>query len=123
MRWQRRPRLACFFGAGARSFLSAIWQPAVDIYRTTTGWVAKFDLAGIRPEDIRIEVQGQRLTVQGIRRDWLVEEGLFYHSMEIAYSEFERTIDFPVNLEQAHITKEYQAGMLLVRIETEEGLT
>jgi HSP20 family protein len=121
MRWQRRARAACFFGAGMRSFVSAIWQPAADLYRTTTGWLAKFDVAGVRPEDVRVHVQGQRLTVQGIRRDWSIEEGYYYHSMEIAYSEFERHIDFPTSLENAHITTDYQDGMLLVRIQTEEG--
>ncbi len=121
MRWQRRPRLACFFGAGMRSFLSCLWQPAVDLYRTRTGWLAKFDLAGVQREDIRVQAHGHTLIVQGVRRDSSVEEGQHYHSMEIAYSEFERQIDFPVSLDNARITTDYQAGMLLVRIQTEEG--
>jgi HSP20 family molecular chaperone IbpA len=39
--------------------------------------------------------------------------------LEIAYSKFERQVEFPMSLEDARITTEYQAGMLLVRIQTE----
>jgi HSP20 family protein len=117
---QRWSTSACIFGEGARSFLGALWQPAADLYRTNNGWLAKFDLAGIKPEDVRIQIQGPRLTVHGVRRDWLIEEGCCYHSMEIAYSEFERSVDFPASLDRARITTDYQAGMLLVRIQMEK---
>jgi HSP20 family protein len=117
---QRWSRTACIFGPGARSFLGVMWEPAADLYRTHTGWLAKFDLAGIKPEDVRVQVQGQRLTVRGVRRDYVIEEGCCYHSMEIAYSEFERSIDFPMSLDKARITTDYQAGMLLVRIQMEK---
>jgi HSP20 family protein len=103
----------------AAGFVGAGWRPAADVYRTATGWLAKFDLAGVRSEDIRLEVEGCTLRVQGIRRDYAVEQGCHYHRLEIAYSQFERQIDFPMNLEQASLTTEYQAGMLLVRIQTQ----
>jgi len=109
-----------FFSTAAGSFHEAYWQPAVDIYRMRGGWLVKFDLAGVRPEDIRVQVEEQHLSVQGVRRDWVIEEGYCYESMEIAYSSFARRIEFPVDLEKASITTEYQLGMLLVRIKTEE---
>ena len=120
--WRRsRSEPSCFFLPAAAAFRGATWRPAVDLYRTRTGWLAKFDLAGVRPEDIRLAVEGRTLRVQGVRRDYTLEEGCHYHCLEIAYSEFERQVEFPISLEQAVITTEYQAGMLLVRIQTEEG--
>jgi HSP20 family molecular chaperone IbpA len=38
--------------------------------------------------------------------------------MEIAYSHFERLLEFPEDLQDAVIATEYQAGMLLVDIQT-----
>jgi HSP20 family protein len=114
-----RCRPSCFFWPAAASFADVGWRPAADIYRTRTGWLAKFDLAGVRPEDIRLEIQGRTLRVQGIRRDYGLEEGSHYHRLEIAYSRFECEVEFPTSLEQSSITTEYQAGMLLVRIQTE----
>jgi HSP20 family protein len=95
------------------------WHPSADIYRTRSGWLVKFDLAGVRPEDIRLTAHGSRLTVCGRRRDWTVLEGHRYYRMEIAYSHFERSVDLPCQLEPAHITREFREGMLLVGIETE----
>ena len=116
---RRRSEHACFFLPAAASFAEVGWRPAVDVYRTRAGWLAKFDLAGVRPEDIRLHVEGQSLRVRGIRRDYELEEGCCYHRLEIAYNQFERHVEFPMSLEQADITTEYQAGMLLVRIQTE----
>lgn len=104
---------------GAATCAEALWQPAVDVYQTRTGWLLKFELAGIRPEDLNLEVQGQRLTLQGVRRDWFVEEGCRHYRMEIAYSEFKRSLELPCDLQRARITTEYRYGLLLVRIEPE----
>jgi HSP20 family protein len=101
--------------AGAAAF----WQPAVDVYRTRTGWLVKAELAGVRPEDIHLTATGNRLVIRGSRRDWLSDEGCCQYRMEITYSQFERVLELPCNLERAHITTEYQYGLLLVRVETE----
>jgi HSP20 family molecular chaperone IbpA len=39
--------------------------------------------------------------------------------MEIAYSDFERSLELPCDLGRADITTEYRDGILLVRIATE----
>jgi HSP20 family protein len=95
------------------------WQPPADVYRTRDGWLVKFDLAGVRPQDIEVSVSGPHLCVRGTRRDWCLEEGCHHYLMEISYSEFERCIDLPGNLDQACIRTEFREGMLLVRIQRE----
>ena len=120
MRWRNRSHAACLFRHAVASFHDVLSRPAVDVYRTRYGWLAKFDLPGVRPEDIELQVEGRRLALRGVRRDWLLEEGCHYHSLEITYSPFERHLEFPADLRHARMTTEYQAGMLLVRIHTEE---
>ena len=97
----------------------AAWQPPADIYRTAQGWLVKFDLAGIKADEIQVTAKGNQLTVSGSRRDWSLEEECRCYQMEIAYSHFERTLGMPCDLERAHITAEYRDGMLLVRIRPE----
>jgi HSP20 family protein len=96
------------------------WQPNTDIYRTPKGWLIKFDLAGVKPEDVTVTRHGNRLTVRGIRRDWCQEEGCRCYQMEIAYSQFERQITLPADLERSRIDAEHRHGMLLVRIHLED---
>ena len=37
------------------------WRPNIDVYRTANGWLVKFELAGVRAEDIDLQVLGGRL--------------------------------------------------------------
>ena len=47
-------RMLIVFGSALNRSSEACWRPAADIYRTRTGWLIKYDLAGVRPEDIEI---------------------------------------------------------------------
>lgn len=93
------------------------WQPAVDVYRSGRGWILKFDLAGVRLDDIHVHVGTRSVTVSGVRRDSLLDEqGCCHYSMEISYSEFRRTIELPETLDAAKIRLDYRDGILFVRI-------
>jgi HSP20 family protein len=91
-------------------------QPRADIYRTPRGWVIKFDLAGVRSQDVQVKVEGPLVQVSGIRRDWIVEEGWCHYTLEISYSRFQRVIKLPRHLEGSRVATECREGMLLVHI-------
>jgi HSP20 family protein len=95
------------------------WEPLVDVYRTRDGWLIKADVAGVRPEDITLCVEGTRVTVRGVRRDLVLDEGCCHYRLEISYNHFERTVELPENVELAEIATEFRLGMLLVRIRKE----
>jgi HSP20 family protein len=104
------------FLPGAERCLESPWCPAADVYRVRDGWIVKYELAGVRPQDIELTSLGHRLTLRGVRRDWTALEGSRYYQMEIAYSHFERSLELPCDLERADITTDYRDGMLLVLI-------
>ena len=41
-----------------------VWQPAVDIYQTPVGWLVKVDLAGVRPDDVTVELRGRIILIR-----------------------------------------------------------
>jgi HSP20 family protein len=89
----------------------------MDVYRGRGGWLVKFDLAGVRAEDIQVMLHGTRLTVRGTRRDWTIAEGQQAYSMEISYNRFERSVELPLDdIQPTGIRSEYRDGMLLVTI-------
>jgi len=94
----------------------SIWEPAADLYRTAEGWVIKVELAGVRPGDIRVELQDNQIAISGVRRDWLVAHGWSQYSMEISYSRFERIFKLPGDLSDAVLSTECREGMLLVQL-------
>jgi HSP20 family protein len=97
---------------------SSCWCPEADVYRTKTGWLVKYDLAGVDPKEIQLVCQGHRLTISGSRRDAIVQQHLCSYSMEISYNRFERTLELPTEIEAATIRTEYRHGMLLVWLES-----
>jgi HSP20 family protein len=103
----------------AEHYRETRWRPLVDIYRCGHGWLVKFDLAGVRPEDINLTVQSGHLHVAGVRRDLSIPEGRSW-SMEIPYNRFERSIELPCDFERVAIDSEFRDGMLLVTIRTEQ---
>lgn len=92
------------------------WKPFADVYRIEGGWILKFDLAGVRPEDVKVSIDGNQVLVTGVRRDVFIEHDWTCYSSEITYSHFERSIALPNEIENAKIKMEYRDGILLIRI-------
>lgn len=72
----------------------------------------------MRLDEIRLATEDSRLIVQGTRRDEHCRSGMGCHCLEIAYSQFERSVELPGLSEAAEIVTSYVDGMLLVRIKT-----
>jgi len=109
-----------FFTPAAAASRETRWEPDADIYRSRCGWLIKLDLAGVRRSDVSLEAAGRRLAVRGRRRDLVVSEDWSHYSMEIAYSDFERIIEMPCDLDRAAVNAELLDGMLLIYV-TPEG--
>ena len=95
------------------------WQPPVDVYRCPRGGLVKVDLAGVRRDEIRVSCRQRQLVITGERRDCRVIDGQQAYSMEICYSQFERRIELPVEIEQLDIQVDYRDGMLLISLSQE----
>ena len=98
-----------------------LWCPAADVYRTADGWIVKVDLAGIKPSDVEVTVDGDVLRVSGSRRDGTCGEGVSHYQLEITYSRFEKMIQFPRTIEHVKIERDYSDGLLTLRLREEQG--
>lgn len=109
------------FLPAADTLRDVAWRPAVDVYRTHDGgWLVKFELAGVRPQDMSLTARGSRLLIRGVRRDCSAGLVQRCHVMEISYSPFERSVELPTTINPERVTAENHDGMLVVRIPPEE---
>lgn len=97
-----------------------LWCPAADVYRTDNGWIVKVDLAGIRPGDIELTLDGPTLRISGSRRDGTCGEGISHYQLEITYSRFEKMIQFPRSIDHTTIERDYRDGLLILRLREED---
>jgi HSP20 family protein len=110
-------------GRHATDVRGQFWVPAADVYQIPSGWIVKLELAGVRPEDVEVTVEGQSLWVRGSRRDCVVSESQSCRSLEISYHRFERRFELPDHLERGRVMTQYQDGMLLLTILIEDSAT
>ncbi len=96
-----------------------LWCPAADVYRSKDGWIVKVDLAGVKPQDVEVILDGDLLRISGSRRDGTCGEGVSHYQLEITYSRFEKMIRFPRSIEHASIERDYRDGLLILRLREE----
>ena len=97
-----------------------LWNPAADVYRSSDGWIVKVDLAGVCMEELEVEIRESILRIRGCRKDTHIREGFTYHQMEITYSRFEKSIEFPAPIEGASIRQDYSDGFLIIDVRREQ---
>lgn len=93
-----------------------LWCPAADVYRSKDGWIVKVDLAGVKPGDVEVIVDGDLLRISGSRRDGTCGEGISHYQLEITYSRFEKMIRFPRSIAHASIDRDYRDGLLILQL-------
>ena len=97
-----------------------LWNPAADVYRSEKGWIVKVDLAGVCSDELEIEIRDSLLIIRGCRRDTHCRDGFVYQQMEITYSRFEKSIEFPAPIEGATIRQDYTDGFLIIDVRREQ---
>ncbi|HKO99811.1 MAG TPA: Hsp20/alpha crystallin family protein [Pyrinomonadaceae bacterium] len=93
-----------------------LWNPAADVYRSNDEWIVKVDLAGTCTDDLELHLEGSLLRISGCRRDTFYRDGLSYQQMEITYSRFEKTIQFPCSIQEASLSHNFHDGFLIIEL-------
>jgi HSP20 family protein len=92
------------------------WKPRTDVYETDTELVVHMDIAGMRAEDFKVEVDEGILKISGERTALRQQGKRHYHAMEVQIGPFERRFRLPVIVDPASIRATYEQGFLEVRL-------
>lgn len=92
------------------------WQPSADVFETAAEVVVRFEVAGVRGEDLRVNVEGSVLRLRGVRRTPRSEPIDQLQQMEISFGPFEREITIQASFEPDAIRARLVDGFLEVRI-------
>jgi len=102
-----------FFG-DTESRPSRAILPAVETRVKDGNLVIRVDLPGIKPEDVDLSVEGNRLTIKGERKDEHegAEDGVQHR--EVSYGRFERSFVLPPRTDTESIAASFKNGVLEV---------
>lgn len=94
--------------------------PPMNIFEKDGDLVLVSELAGVKKEDLNIEVKNNILRLSGERRiDY--GENVSYHRIERTASKFDRTLRLPVNVESDQVRAEYIDGLLVISLSRAES--
>jgi HSP20 family protein len=92
------------------------WQPSADVFETKTEVIVRFEVAGVRGQDLRVNVEGSVLRLRGVRRAPPSEQIDRLQQMEISFGPFEREIAIEGSFDPDAVRARLADGLLEVRI-------
>src|SRR5262245_48021499 len=101
---------------GREASANGHWVPTTDVYVTDGGLVIKVELAGMKSENLEINVEGNRLRISGSRPDCCRATKCSFLLMEINYGPFERFIELPAGYDLGQARAAYLNGFLRIDV-------
>ena len=92
------------------------WTPAIDVVRENGNLVVRADIPGIKPEEVKIEVEDDILTVSGQHEEHKEEKDKHYVRRERRYGSFSRSMTLPPGVEAKNIEAKTHDGVVEVTI-------
>jgi HSP20 family protein len=96
------------------------WMPAVDFEEDKDEFIIKAELPGLKKEDVKVSLSGDRLQITGQRAKEKEEKGKTFHRIERSYGRFERVLALPAEVDAASIKATYKDGILDIRLPKSE---
>lgn len=92
------------------------WTPSVDLVKKEGALVLRADIPGITPDDVKIEVDDDLLTVSGEHREEKEEKKEHYMRRERRCGSFSRSMVLPKGVKADNIEASCKDGVLEVTI-------
>jgi len=92
------------------------WTPAIDVVRDDGHLAVRADLPGIKPEEVKIEVEDDILTISGEHEERTDEKDGNYVRRERRYGSFSRSIALPAGIDAKKIKASTRDGVVEVTV-------
>ncbi len=92
------------------------WRPAIDVEHDNGNLVIRADVPGIKPEEVKIEVEDDFLTVSGAHEERKEEKDKHFLRRERRYGSFSRSLALPTGVDAKKIKAKTHDGVVEVTI-------
>lgn len=94
----------------------ALWSPQVEVFEREGQLVVRADLPGLNKDDIKVDITGDALTIQGERKQEHEEKREGYYRSERGYGSFYRSIPLPEGVNAEEAKANFRDGVLEITI-------
>ncbi len=111
--WRMQKELDQLFNDFDRSRLAPMeFSPSCEFTEDKTHYHLKFDLPGVKKEDMKIEVDGNILSVTAERRNEKKSEDNKSRYSEIQYGAYSRSFTLPISIDEKQVQAKFDNGVL-----------
>lgn len=100
--------------------VTAAWVPSVDVFEGKDAVRIIAELPGVKPEDVKLAVENQTLTLRGDKKQVAEETAGTVHRYERSYGSFARSFRLPESVDADRIEARYEHGVLTVTLPKSE---
>ena len=91
-------------------------QLAIDVYQTPDEIIVESTIAGVKGDDIDVDVTSERVTIRGERRkEEVISTGDYYYQ-ECFWGKFSRSVILPQEIDPDEATSILKNGVLTIRL-------
>ena len=98
------------------SVITSAWFAPTDVSEDTNGIQISLEVPGVDPDDVRLSLENNILTIRGEKRQQVDQKNERVHRFERTYGTFERTFVLPSTVDPDQIEARYENGVLLITI-------
>jgi HSP20 family protein len=98
------------------SVITSAWFAPTDVSEDSDNIQISMELPGVDPDDVRLSLENNTLTIRGEKRQQEEERTQRGHRFERTYGTFERTFVLPNTVDPEQIEARYENGVLCVTV-------
>jgi HSP20 family protein len=96
--------------------ITSAWFPPTDVSEDRERLEITMEIPGVRPEDVKLSLENNILTIRGEKRQETEERTERVHRYERSYGTFERTFALPSTVDVEKIEANYENGLLRISL-------
>ena len=96
--------------------VGSAWTPTCDVREDKEHLIITLDLPGVKPEDVKLSLENQVLTIRGEKRQVTEQTDERWHRYERTYGSFERSFTLPTTVDAERIQATTEHGVLTVTL-------
>lgn len=101
---------------GEDATLNSSWAPACDVFEDKEGIRIVAEIPGVKPEDVKISLENNTLTLRGEKKQVAEEKSEQVHRYERSFGVFERSFGLPTTVDAEKVEAAYSNGLLTVTL-------
>ena len=101
---------------GEDATLNSSWAPVCDVFEDKEGIRIVAEIPGVKPEDVKISLENNTLTLRGEKKQVAEEKSEQVHRYERSFGVFERSFGLPTTVDAEKVEAAYSNGLLTVTL-------